>query len=222
MGSLNCMIPCIPKAMSSRVILVLHNLTLSHKVDNRNCTSSLSNPMALSCIREAEDDKPWRPNKALPISEGVKITADADTFLANCPASSCTSGTFDVIPCRPKIESAIAVEVILVLSDSDILLANCFMRNRTSTVSGPNRCNPSIALAMCCDNMTAFDRFNFSANLPAINLASTMSEDRPCSPYKALPISWESNLPEVASILSAKALNRDRSSGQSRFMPERP
>jgi hypothetical protein len=64
-------------------------------------------------------------------------------------------------------------------------------------------------IPICCDNMTALDRFNFSANLPAISLASIISEDKPCSPYKALPISWESSLPEVASILSAKALKRD-------------
>jgi hypothetical protein len=134
------MMPCMPKAISSRVILDLHNLTLSHKVDNRNCTSSLSKPiiyihiyiytykyiqyiytyiyiinictyiyvyiyiyiyvyiymyiyvhiyiyihtyipMALSCIKEAEDESPWRPNNALPISEGVKIAVDADTCM---------------------------------------------------------------------------------------------------------------------------------------------
>ena len=37
--------------------------------------------------------------------------------------------------------------------------------------------------------------------------------------YRALPISWESNLPDVASMRAAKALRRERSSGQSLFMP---
>ena len=37
--------------------------------------------------------------------------------------------------------------------------------------------------------------------------------------YRAFPISWESSLPVVASMRAARALRRDLSSGQSRFIP---
>ena len=38
--------------------------------------------------------------------------------------------------------------------------------------------------------------------------------------YSAFPISCESSLPVVASMRAARALSRDRSSGQSLFMPK--
>ena len=40
-----------------------------------------------------------------------------------------------------------------------------------------------------------------------------------CVTYRAFPISWESSLPVVASMRAARALKRDLSSGQSRFIP---
>ena len=40
------------------------------------------------------------------------------------------------------------------------------------------------------------------------------------STYKAFPISCESSLPLVASMRAARELSKDRSSGQSLFMPE--
>lgn len=46
--------------------------TLSHSVDTRNWTSSLSRPRALSSMMEAEDDRPWRPNKHCRRMKGVR------------------------------------------------------------------------------------------------------------------------------------------------------
>lgn len=73
-------------------------LTLSQRVETKNCTSSLSSPSALSCISDAEEDKPCRPKRERPICSGLNSALEADTFLANSPASSCTSGTLEVIP----------------------------------------------------------------------------------------------------------------------------
>ena len=40
----------------------------------------------------------------LPICCGVISALEADTFLANCPANSCTSGMFEVIPEKERKE----------------------------------------------------------------------------------------------------------------------
>ena len=41
----------------------------------------------------------------LPICCGVISALEADTFFANCPASSCTSGMFEVIPEKERKEN---------------------------------------------------------------------------------------------------------------------